>query len=624
MIIATAGHVDHGKTALVRALTGQETDRTAEERRRGLSIELGYAWMELPGGGRIDLVDVPGHARFMRTLVAGVGCVDALMLVVAADDGLMPQTHEHLELLRMLELPLGLIVVSKCDRVSAERAREVGRQTEQEAAALGLQGQPSVHLVDSLSGTGMAGLRSQLAALAATLPARAPRRTRLIVDRSFLISGIGRVVTGTLSQGRLALGDQLRMSAIGAAVRVRGLQVHGRAVDSVMAGQRCAVNLTGELPDEIERGVQLLDPDIYLPTTRIDFLLRHQAVPLPREMQIHLAGAVTGARLVPLKLPLEIQGAQVMQAILAQPLCCRLGDRLVLREPGGQRLIAGGYVLDPYPPHRGRNHPARASVLNALLQPHTEDQLDRLLAGATGILDLEWYRRVTHLPAARLDSAVEHLGRSNSLVSLSGGLVLSSRVAQLRQQIARLLDDWHTNMPCKPGIALPQLAQRAGLAAADPLLRLTVRQGLDAGELTQRGALLARADFVAQSDPELLDWMQRLQSCFEDAAPRPPTLGDLVDRLGLPRELLVERLERLRAEGLLVRLARNRYLTQESIGRLASLAQELSRRAPAEGFTTAEFRDLSGVGRNHSVAVLECLDRLGLTRRLPGDRRRAT
>ena len=322
MIIATAGHVDHGKTALVRALTGQETDRTEEERRRGLSIELGYAWLDLPGGGSIDLVDVPGHARFMRTLLAGVGAVDAVMLVVAADDGLMPQTMEHLRLVELLGLPLALIVLSKCGRVDPARIAAVSAEILQQTRALKLPSAP-VLPVDSLTGSGLFELRAELERLTLRRRRDEAMCIRLLIDRHFTVSGIGQVVTGTLVQGTIRVGDQLALSHSGSRVRVRGLQIHGEQVMSATAGQRCAVNLAGDLAQRIQRGVQLLEPDVLVHTHRLDLSLNSVCESLPRQLQLHLNGASVNARLV----PLGGGATRLFQAVLDEPLACQSGDR---------------------------------------------------------------------------------------------------------------------------------------------------------------------------------------------------------------------------------------------------------------------------------------------------------
>jgi selenocysteine-specific elongation factor len=623
MIIATAGHVDHGKTALVKALTGQETDRTEEERRRGLSIQLGFAWMDLPDGSTLDLVDVPGHARFMRTLVAGVGCVDAVMLVVAADDGVMPQTLEHLQLVSLLELPLALVVISKCALVDQDRIERVSLQIQEQLSLLGLPC-PTIHPTDSLSGQGMATLREDLARQAAMAPARPRLSTRMLIDRHFQVSGIGQVVTGTVAQGRLAVGDQLTLTQNAAPLRVRGLQVHGRPTQLVESGQRCAVNLAGDLPAQIERGTQLLDPFLHQPTTRLDVLLSSLNTPLPRELQMHLSGAIVNARLVPLTFPAGLAAGlrkgTPMQVVLAQAITCRLGDRLVLRDPASQRLVAGGSVVNPLPPPRIRRKVAGGGLFEALLEPSAQGRLERLL-NLPGMLDLQWYRRITHLPSPDLDAELGQIELCMPLVRVGQGVCQLAQLDGLGQRIRETLAAFHQDQPEKPGLPTPALARRLALEPQDVLMRLAIRRSLDSGELLQRGALLSLADFTARTDSEALCWLERLEPHFAASTPRPPVLGEMLEHLSLERDTLLGKLEWLTARGHLVRVARNRYLSQNSLEELAEVARELTRTHGTEGFTTAAFRDASGVGRNHSVAILESLDRLGLTRRLPGDRR---
>jgi selenocysteine-specific elongation factor len=618
MIIATAGHVDHGKTSLVRALTGQETDRTQEERRRGMSIELGYAWLHLSGGRTLDLVDVPGHARFMRTLVAGVGAVDAVMLVVAADDGVMPQTLEHLQLISLLRLPLALVVLTKCSRATPQRIAEVTAAVQRHAAELKLAAAP-VCVVDSLTDAGLPALQAELERLPPGRAATDPLCTRLLIDRHFAVPGIGQVITGTLTQGHIRTGDQLVLSDCGARVRVRGLQIHGAAVDQASAGQRCALNLVGELPARIERGAQLLEPTVFATTRRMDIELEPICGGLPRQLQVHVNGAVVNARLV----PLFSADSRRFQAVLSEPLVCRSGDRLVLRDPAGQRLLAGGRVLDPFAPDKGRHLPIRRLTLDALSESTPEQQLRRLIAELPEMLDLQWFQRSTQFTRQALDDALERLESTEPLIR-SGLLVCPrSRIAGVCVKLVETTSQYHQREPGWRGIELGRLAREVGLSSASGLLRCALRQCLDEKTLTQRGARFALPDFQPKPDPERLRWLARLEPDFNAAEPRPPVLGDIMQRLGLEREPLLEELEQLSATAMLVRVARNRYLKPDTLERLADLARQLTAANPETGFTTAEFRDLSGVGRNHSVAILECMDRAGLTRRLAGDRRLA-
>ena len=374
MIVATAGHVDHGKTALVRALTGVDTDRLPEEKQRGLTIDLGFAYHPLDGGHVLGFVDVPGHERFVRNMLAGVGSVDLALVVVAADDGVMPQTREHAAILDLLGVTECIAVVSKTDKVGAARVAEVGAEIESLLSATGMRG-AEIHRVSALSGAGVDGLAAALREQALGFAARAANgRFRLCIDRVFTLKGAGLVVTGTVHAGTADTGERLVVTPGGHEARIRGIHAQDRPAECARAGERCALNLAGRDlgPEKIGRGDWVVDRTLHAPSDRIDVRLRV----LPAEtrtlrhwtpVHVHLAASHSTARIAVLGAGSIAPGGDGrVQVVLDRPLHALAGDRIVVRDQSATRTMGGGTVVDPFSPRRGRARPARLAWLDAI------------------------------------------------------------------------------------------------------------------------------------------------------------------------------------------------------------------------------------------------------------------
>ena len=374
MIVATAGHVDHGKTALVRALTGVDTDRLPEEKKRGLTIDLGFAYHPLDDDHVLGFVDVPGHERFVRNMLAGVGSIDLALVVVAADDGVMPQTREHTAILDLLGVSECIAAVSKVDKVDAARAGEVGREIDALLSTTGMRG-AAIHQVSVLSGTGVEALAGALRERALGLAARAGNgRFRLCVDRAFMLKGAGLVVTGTVHAGVARTGDRLVVTPSGHEARIRGIHAQDRPAEVARAGERCALNLSGRdmRTGALARGDWIVDRALHAPTDRIDVRLHM----LPGEaralrhwtpVHAHLAASHSTARVAVLGAGSIAPGdAGRVQIVLDHPLHALAGDRIVIRDQSATRTIGGGTVIDPFSPKRGRARPARLAWLDAI------------------------------------------------------------------------------------------------------------------------------------------------------------------------------------------------------------------------------------------------------------------
>ena len=455
MIVATAGHVNHGKTALVAALTGIDTDRLPEEKRRGLTIDLGFAHHALPDGRIASFVDVPGHERFVRNMLAGVTAIDAALFVVAADDGPKPQTLEHLAILDLLGVSHGLVALTKADRVPPERLEEVEGAIATILADTSLAG---VHVVpvSSLTGAGIPALREALSALAAGIAARpAAGHFRLAIDRAFLVQGTGLVVTGSVFSGRVATGDRLLLSPPGTEVRVRGIHADNQTAENAVAGQRCALNLagTGVRKQDIRRGDWVLAEGAHAPTARIDARIRvlageARALAHWTPAHLHLGAADTTCRIAVLGAKAIPPGGDCLaQLVLDRPLGALYGDRLILRDQAARRTIAGGHVVDPFPPRRGRARPERLGRLTALEQPDAQACLQSLLDLDSGGLDLDGFARARNLEAAE----AEALWSRVPMVRIPGAEPATGfspeSWAALRARVVEALADWHARTP---------------------------------------------------------------------------------------------------------------------------------------------------------------------------------
>ena len=597
MIVATAGHVDHGKTALVRALTGEDTDRLPEEKRRGMTIDLGFAYL-----GSIAFVDVPGHERFVRNMAAGVTGIDLALLVVAADDGPMPQTREHLEILDRLGAPRLIAVLSKIDRVSILRVGEAGDETRALLAG-GRFGDAEILPVSSLSGLGLDTLRARLAAQAERVPPRqSARRFRLNVDRAFVLDGQGLVVTGTVLSGEVAVGDEVRLLPAGRRARVRSLRANHGEAQRATAGQRCALALQGLARGDLARGDIVADAGDAPRSNHLDIALEPFSGARLRagNVGVHLGTAMLAARLAPfgdfarLSFPREITAWH--------------GDRLLLRDPGTQRLVAAGTVLDPAPPERGAARPARVALLEAVAGRDAEGAFDALLG--LGAVDLDWFARTFHLPPAEM----QRIATARPLVSFARHAILEARWEEQCAAIERAVAGWHAAQPESVG-PRPRDLKGALAAAIDRLVeeRRLVREGPYL-HLPGHRPLLSAAD-------EAL-WKRAAPLLEETPEGKPPRVHELATLLGLEAKAVADFLQRAARAGRVYRVAPNRFLLPKKVEGLVELAVALDEETSGQGFPATLYRDRSGLGRNLTIQVLEFLDEAGYTKRA-GELRRA-
>ncbi|AGL17907.1 selenocysteine-specific translation elongation factor [Actinoplanes sp. N902-109] len=575
-VIATAGHVDHGKSTLVRALTGMEPDRWAEERRRGMTIDLGFAWTTL-GAETVAFVDVPGHERFVTNMLAGIGPVPAAMIVVAADEGWMPQSAEHLAALDALGVRHGLLVVTRADLEDPSAATELA-QAEIEQTSLG---RIEAVAVSAVTGRGLPELRGALARLVAGLPPGQPGPVRLWVDRSFTIKGSGTVVTGTLAAGALRTGDELDLTGVAKPVRVRGLQSLGRSVGEVHAPARVAVNLRGVDKDTITRGAALLTPGRFLLSDLVDVRVHGDPVAgLPATLTLHLGSAAVPVRVRPL-------GADTARLRLGRALPLRIGDRALLRDPGRHHVAGGVTVLDVVPPGLTRRGAAAARAL-------VLEQLDGV-PDVAGELRRRKLIRGSELARTGVDTATFPAPVAGEwLADPAHWAVLQDR---LRDEVERHAKE----NPLEPGAPVEALRHRLGLPD-----RALV-------EALVRAPLVTRGGRVSAGGPAVPgDLIRAVETAFEGLGPFAAPEANRLAELGLgPRQLGAA----VRA-GLVVQLAAGVVLRagapEQAVRRLAGLPQP---------FTLSEARQALDTSRRVAVPLLGLLDSTGVTQRGDDDRR---
>lgn len=623
MIIATAGHVDHGKTLLVKALTGVDTDRLPEEKARGLTIDLGFAYRDLGDGHVTGFVDVPGHERFIRTMVAGVSGIDVVLFIIAADDGPMPQTAEHLAILDLLGATRGVIALTKIDRVDAARIAAVSAECHELFAPTALAGSALVP-VSAVTGEGIETLRAALLELAATLP---PRPTsgnfRLAVDRSFVLKGAGRVVTGTVFSGRTALEDEVFHLPEGGALRVRGIHAQNREARAARAGERCALNLAGSgLRDaEPARGDWITAAGCAFATRRLDARVRvlageARALANRTPVHVHLGAADGTARLVTIDGRAIEPGAEgLVQIQLDRPLHAVHGDHLVLRDQSARRTLGGGVVIDPQPRVRGRNRAQRLACLEAMQAGTVAAALAALLAAEPDGLDLARFAASFNLgPAEHEDLfaqvpmvVVEHDGRALGFAP--------QRLQALEAMIVPALRRCHAAHPERAGVTPAELGgalpERLRAALRDLVIARVLAQGL----VERHGGLLRLPGHAAQrarGDDALWRRVRRLLDVPDHKA---PVVHDMLEPLRLELKPLEAFLARATQAGDVVRVSPRRYFLPTSIAHFEGIVHELARTRPDGTFSVADFRDRAGIGRNAVVEVLEYFDRIGLTRR---------
>ncbi len=625
MIVGTAGHIDHGKTALVKALTGTDADRLAEEKARGITIELGFAYADLGGGAITGFVDVPGHERFVHTMLAGAGGIDLALLVIAADDGIMPQTREHLAILDLLGIRRGLVALTKSDL--ADEAQIAARRAEIAAllAPTSLAG-AEILPVSALTGAGIDALRAALAqAESETISRAAEGRFRLAVDRSFVLAGAGVVVTGTVLSGSIAVGDHIHLSPLGISARIRGIHAQNRKAEQGFAGQRCALNLSGEAisRDVITRGEVALDPMLDAPTMRFDArlkVLEAEARPIAtwHPARLHIGAAEVGARLVPLGPALQPGESGLVQLVLDQPVAAAVGDRFILRDVSARRTIGGGTVIDLRAPARKRARPERLAVLEAASLSDPAQALHALAASPAGLVDLVAFARDRALSEAEARAALTASG----LTRIDGLGLLPDTLARLQVDMAAMLAEYHAENPDLQGLAREAMRLRLTPRLPKDSFLALIRAEAQAGRIALDGAFLRLPEHRPRLSPEdEALWDAMLPLLGGEARFRPPRVRDMAQDL-VCDEADIRRILRMAArQGRVDQIAHDHFFLRATTEEMADILRRLARESTDGWVTAPAFRDQLQNGRKVAIEILDFFDRHGLSLRR-GDLRR--
>ena len=623
MIIGTAGHIDHGKTALVKALTGIDADRLKEEKARGITIDLGYAYTPLPNGDILGFIDVPGHEKLVHNMLAGATGIDFVLLVIAADDGPMPQTREHLAILNLLGLKRGAVALTKIDCVSKERIAEAQAEIAALLAGSPFQNSP-VFPLSSITGEGVAALRKHLDQIAVGTPARTSRgHFRLAVDRVFTLPGTGTVVTGTVFSGEVHTNDKLMLSPAGIEIRVRGIHAQNQPAESGRVGQRCALNLSAAHLEkqDVHRGDWVLDADMHQPTQRLDVRLRL----LPSEakslkhwspVHCHLGASDVTARVALLEgESLEPGSEMLAQIVTDKPVCAVHVDRLILRDPSATRTIGGGMVLDIFPPSRNRRKPERIAFLHALESDDAGQALGALLALGNEGVDLGRFAQNWNLKQGELDALQADL----PMHRVGSWACSGARWEQLRQTLLDRLAETHEQEPDILGPDRDRLRRMALPTLDRPVMIALVDELLHEGRIAQSGPWLHLPDHKVRLSASEENLWHRVQPMLAEQPYQPPRVRDIARSLLLEEDKVRLLLKRVTRTGQTYQVAHDHYFTREAVESLAGIVHELSEQQGAAA--AAEFRNRIGTGRKLAIQILECFDRMGYTQRI-GDSHR--
>ena len=609
MIVGTAGHIDHGKTALVKALTGVDADRLKEEKARGITIDLGYAYSDLGDGRQLGFVDVPGHERFVHNMLAGATGIDAALLIVSAAEGIKPQTVENLQIMDLLGLDRGVVALTKADLVDDDQLLERMAEVETLLSSTTLRGAEIVP-VSALTGRGVEELKSRLLLLGESTKG-ATGFARLAVDRSFVLSGAGVVVTGTVHAGEIRVDDRLLLTPSGLEARVRSLHAQNRPAEVGRAGERCALNLAGARlsKDAIRRGDWVVSPELHAPTDRLDVrlsLLASEGQPLKHwaPVHVHLGSAHVMGRVALLEGDtLKPAGSALAQLVLEEKIGALAGDRVILRDPSAIRTIAGASVIDPFGPPRNRRSERRLAELAALAVSDAA-VLPKLLRLDAGFIEVGRFGLSRNLRPVDVDRLLQDSGG----VRLEGYGLLADTLAAARKDIVDTLKAHHETKPDAPGLQPERL--RLALAKRWPpaVFKALVDQEVKAKKVTVDGAFLRLPGHSLTLGARDEGLWRKISAELIRERYKPPRVRDFANAYAVPEAEMRRLLQRLAKIGRVVEVAPDQYFLRPVVAEMIGIAHAFGRE-----FTAAEFRDKLDNGRKVAILILEFFDRHGVT-----------
>ncbi|MEM1484203.1 selenocysteine-specific translation elongation factor [Oscillospiraceae bacterium PP1C4] len=608
IIIGTAGHIDHGKTALIRALTGIDTDRLEEEKRRGITIDLGFAWMTLAGGVQAGIIDVPGHERFIKNMLAGAGAIDLVLMAVAADEGVMPQTREHLDILSMLGVKHGIVVLTKCDLADEETLALARDDIVSCFKGTFLERMPIIE-VSARTGEGLDTLRAQIERMAVQMPLHPTDRPLWMpIDRVFTMNGFGTVVTGTVLDGRISIGDALCVCPSGETARVRGLQSGGVEIETAVAGQRVAANLTGIKKEALMRG------DVLAASQHVSVLLdvkltmlKSAGRKLAHGTRLHLS---IGAQSILCRAALldadELRAGEsaYAQLRLEVPAAARIGDRFVIRFYSPLETIGGGVVLDAHPVKHKR---LDSGVLKRLQLYDTGTLSDQLLYEASHVVftESDLRARFSHVSDAAFLQARDDLCADGSLCAVNGLLLPPAVLHAHKQRVRSLLQAFHTANPLCEGMPVQEVRK----VCLDALLDYFVQQNL----IKRTSMHVSLPDFSPLQTPLYQALSAKILALYDAAGCMPPDTGSVAQTIESPPETVLRVLELLLSQGALVKVSASMLLFAAAY----QAARDAVSQAVAEqgSITLAQLRDMLGISRKYAQAILEHFDEIGFTQK---------
>lgn len=621
-IIGTAGHVDHGKTTLIQALTGTNTDRLKEEIERGMTIDLGFASLTLPDGTVAGIVDVPGHERFLKNMLAGISGIDLVLLVIAADEGIMPQTSEHLDILRLLDVRNGVVALTKIDLVEKEWIDAVEEDVRSQLSKTSLADAPIIR-VSATTGKGIDALRKALLSSVSRTKARnASLPFRLPVDRVFTRTGFGTVVTGTLAAGTIRVGDALEIMPTRLMSRVRGLQVHGNKVESAEAGSRVAVNLVGIETVEVERGVQIAPPGALRPTLICDILLRmlpgEFAILGDRErVRLHTGTAEILGRLRILdeRAHLKPDERGYVQFRAEDAFVCARGDRFVVRSYSPMQTIGGGIILETAPQKHKKSDPVMLADLAAKERGRPEDILESLLLNApTGIAFMEAAKNL-QVPAAELEKILEMLLVGGIARKITGDRLFHVTVlSTLTDRLTSTLQTFHAQFPLRAGVQKEEMRGRLGSTMDARAFSALVSYWERAGIVRSENAFVRLADFKIELNERQNRLLERIEQVYIDCRIAVPTIEEVAAEVKSPADAVTSLLRVGIERGRFMRIKDGMYYHYEThLNLKASITSYIHAKG---GLTVGAFRDLMQTNRTYALTALEYFDSIRVTRRV--------
>jgi selenocysteine-specific elongation factor len=626
VIVGTAGHIDHGKSALVRALTGTDPDRWEEEKRRGITIDLGFASLDLlsPAGEQLSIsfVDVPGHERFVRNMLAGVGGIDVVLLIISAEEGIKPQTREHFDICRLLSIPRGIVILTKSDLVEPETLDVVRMEAAEFVRGSFLEGAPIIP-VSSMTGVGLEILKTELARMAADVPAKdASLPFRLPIDRVFTMKGFGTVVTGTSISGTIAREQEVEILPERLRTRIRGVQVHGSSADSASAGQRTALNLTDVSTQELRRGQMLALPDTLRSTSTIDawITLLPTAKPLKQRapVHVHCYTAETVAQASILEGDLLRPGETgYVQLHLANPAALVPGDRFIIRQFSPLVTIGGGEILDNSPRWRRRqleHHIAfletvRSGTATAHLFARISRRAEDGLLVSEAVVETGWTESTVNAVAAQLSDS-GHLLRSGSL------LVSREDIDRATEDVRFIVEQFHKHNPLATGINREELREKAALSAT--AFELVLQLLTNSARIELQGDLVRLPSRGVQMKDDEAQAKQMIETAFSSAGLKVPSLNEVLSALTIDRTRAQKIVTLLLRERVLIKLSDDLVFHRDSLDLLKNQVRTMKTQSPQ--IDVAKFKDATGVTRKYAIPLLEYLDRERVTRRV-GDAR---